>query len=328
MLFYLFVFIILIVILLSYFRIAEKFNIIDKPNNRSSHTYITIRGGGIVFPAAALLWFILNGFGQPWIILALVLIAGVSFLDDVITLSSKIRILFHFIAVTLLFWQLNVFELSWYFIILIYLITIGWINAFNFMDGINGISAFYGLVSLTSFGWLNQNLDFVSQDLIFSLIISVLIFSFFNARRRAKTFAGDIGSVSLAFMLGWFMISLIIKTRCIEYILFFAVYGIDSVFTILFRLKKRENIFKAHRTHLFQFLSNELKYSHVMVSGIYGFIQIIINIITIKVIYEERMTLLVFIIFLVFLCSGYLFVRYKISKLIQLKLDFNSSQSK
>lgn len=328
MLLYLIVFIILIVILLVYFRIAGHFNIIDKPNNRSSHTYITIRGGGIVFPMAALLWFIHFGCNQPWLILSLVLISVVSFLDDAITLSSKIRILIHFIAVTLLFWQLNVFELSWYFIILTYFITIGWINAFNFMDGINGITPFYGLVSLASFGWLNQSMNFVSQDLIFMLVISVLIFSFFNARIRAKTFAGDVGSVSLAFLLAWFMISLMIKTGRIEFILFFTVYGIDSVFTILFRLRKRENIFEAHRTHLFQFLSNELKWSHVRVSGIYSLVQILINIITIKLILKEQMTWLVFITILVVLCAGYLIVRYKISKIVQLKMDFNSSLSK
>jgi UDP-GlcNAc:undecaprenyl-phosphate/decaprenyl-phosphate GlcNAc-1-phosphate transferase len=325
MLFYLITFILLVILNFGYFKFADFFNIIDKPNSRSSHSYITIRGGGILFPAAVLLWFVQNGFSQLWLIFATLLIAGVSFLDDAITLSSKIRIIIQFIAVTLLFWQLNIFELSWYCIILVYLFTIGWINAFNFMDGINGITAFYGLVSLSSFAWLNRSLNFVSQDLIFFLIISVLIFSFFNARKRAKTFAGDVGSVSLAFVLAWFMISLIIKTGHVEYILFFVVYGIDSVFTIIFRLRKLENIFDAHRTHLYQFLSNELKWSHVLVSLIYCFIQIIINIITIILIYEERMILPVFITFILLLCSVYLFVRYKISKIIQLKTEINTS---
>ncbi|KAF0236780.1 MAG: UDP-N-acetylmuramyl pentapeptide phosphotransferase/UDP-N-acetylglucosamine-1-phosphate [Prolixibacteraceae bacterium] len=319
MLLYLFVFIILIVILSGYFRFALQYNIIDKPNKRSSHTYITIRGGGIVFPLAALLWFFLCGFGQPWLIFALLLLAVIGFWDDVITLNPKIRILIHFIAVTILFWQSGVLDLSWYIVLPAYLFTLGWVNAFNFMDGINGITAFYGLVALCSFLWLNNSNGFVSQDLIVILIISVVIFSFFNVRRRAKTFAGDVGSVSIAFLLAWFMISLIIKTGRLEYILFFAVYGIDSVFTILFRLWRRENIFDAHRTHLYQYLSNELKWPHVLVSGLYGLVQLIINITVIGLINAEQMTWTVFFIFLLVLSVGYLFIRKRISVLVMQK---------
>jgi UDP-N-acetylmuramyl pentapeptide phosphotransferase/UDP-N-acetylglucosamine-1-phosphate transferase len=310
---YLIVFLILILILLGYFKLADHFNIIDKPNERSSHTFSTIRGGGIVFPMAALLWFLISDFNQPWIIFALILVASISFLDDAVTLTSKIRIVIHFIVVTILFWQLGVTDLYWYYIFVAYIFTIGWINAFNFMDGINGITAFYGFVSLCSFAWLNNSLDFVYQDLIFILIISVIIFSFFNARRRAKTFAGDVGSVSMAFLLVWFMISLILKTGRVEYILFFAVYGIDSFFTILFRLGRHENIFEAHRTHLYQFLSNELKWPHILVSGIYSIVQVLINIFTIGLITTGRMNSLSFFMFLLVLCIGYLIIRKKVS---------------
>ena len=316
---YIIAFVILILILLGYFKIANHFNIIDKPNERSSHNYVTIRGGGIVFPVATMLWFLMFGFNQPWLVLVLLLLATVSFLDDVITLSSKIRILIHFVAVTILFWQLGVFGLSMYMVVLAYLFTIGWINAFNFMDGINGITALYGFVALISFAWINHSIGFVSQDLIIFLIISVLIFSFFNARSRAKTFAGDVGSVSMAFLLVWLMISLMIKTGRLEYILFFAIYGMDSVFTILFRLWRRENIFIAHRTHLFQFLSNELKWPHVLVSGIYGLVQVVINIVTIILISEERMTWWGLIVFFVALSVSYLFIRNRVTVIIQQK---------
>jgi UDP-GlcNAc:undecaprenyl-phosphate GlcNAc-1-phosphate transferase len=316
---YFIAFIILTIILLGYFRLANHFNIIDKPNERSSHNYVTIRGGGIVFPVATILWFVMFGFNQAWLVFGLLLLAAVSFLDDVITLSSKIRILIHFVAVTILFWQLGIFGLSAYIVVLAYLFTIGWINAFNFMDGINGITAFYGFVSLVSFAWINHSIGFVSQDLIIILIISVLIFSFFNARSQAKTFAGDVGSVSMAFLLVWLMISLMIKTGRLEYILFFAIYGMDSVFTILFRLWRRENIFEAHRTHLFQFLSNELKWPHVLVSVIYGIVQVAINIVAIMLITEERMTLRGLIVFFMALSVGYLIIRKRVSVIIQRK---------
>jgi UDP-N-acetylmuramyl pentapeptide phosphotransferase/UDP-N-acetylglucosamine-1-phosphate transferase len=316
---YFITFIILTLILLGYFRLANHFNIIDKPNERSSHNYVTIRGGGIVFPVATILWFVMFGFNQAWLVFGLLLLAAVSFLDDIITLSSKIRILIHFVAVTILFWQLGIFGLSVYIVVLAYLFTIGWINAFNFMDGINGITAFYGFVSLVSFAWINHSIGFVSQDLIIILIISVLIFSFFNARSRAKTFAGDVGSVSMAFLLVWLMISLMIKTGRLEYILFFAIYGMDSVFTIIFRLWRRENIFEAHRTHLFQFLSNELKWPHVLVSAIYGIVQVAINIVAIMLITEERMTLRGLIVFFMALSVGYLIIRKRVSVIIQRK---------
>lgn len=317
MLLYIFSFIVFGILLLGYIKIADHFNIIDTPNERSSHKNNPIRGGGIVFPVAAFFWFLIYGFNQPWIMLALLLLAIVSFLDDVITLTSKIRIIVHLITVSLLFWQLQLFEIPWYGVILAYIVTIGWINAFNFMDGINGITAFYGLVALSTFAWLNSSMDFVSQHLIILLMLSVLVFSFFNARKRAKTFAGDVGSVSLAFLLAWFMILLILKTGRLEYILLFSVYGIDSTITILFRLLQRENIFKAHRTHLYQFLSNELQWPHVLVSGIYGIIQAGINFFVIILISENYMNWQVFIMISLLMSAIYLIIRLKITKKLQ-----------
>lgn len=320
MLFYILALIVFGILILGYFRIADHFNIIDKPNKRSSHKNNPIRGGGVLFPVAAFMWFMIYGFNQPWIMLALLLLAIVSFLDDVITLSSKIRIIVHLITVSLLFWQLQLFEIPWYGIVIAYIVVIGWINAFNFMDGINGITAFYGLVALSTFAWLNRSLEFVSQHLIILLVLSVLVFSFFNARKRAKTFAGDVGSVSMAFLLAWFMILLILKTGRLEYILFFSVYGIDSALTIVFRLLRRENIFEAHRTHLYQFLSNEFQWSHVLVSGIYATIQAGVNFLVIFLFSGNKMTWQVFIMILLLLSAIYLIIRLKITKELQHKL--------
>ncbi len=314
---YAIIFILQLLLLLAYFRIANYFKIIDIPVGRSSHYKATIRGGGIIFPIAVLLWFLMLERDQYLITCALLLVSAVSFYDDVKTLPSGIRIITQFLAVSLLFWQLSIFEVRWYEILLLYFFTIGWINAFNFMDCINGISAIYGLVSLGSFAWLNHSVDFASQQLIVILIISVLIFSFFNARNNAKTFAGDVGSVSLAFLLAWFMLSLILKTGHFEYILFFAVYGIDAIVTILFRLSRKENIFSAHRTHLYQYLSNECKYPHMFVTCIYGMIQLIVNIITIKLISLEQMSNTIFFLFLLILCLTYLFFRHVVHKRLQ-----------
>jgi UDP-N-acetylmuramyl pentapeptide phosphotransferase/UDP-N-acetylglucosamine-1-phosphate transferase len=314
-------FIILLLSLLVYFKLADKFNIIDKPNERSSHSYITIRGGGVIFTLAAILWYFLYGFNETYIIGALVAIALISFLDDVMVLSNKIRISIHFLAVSVLFWQIQVFELPWYVVAITYIFTIGWINAFNFMDGINGITSFYALTTLISLLWISQTTDFLQIEngnhLIVLLIISLIIFSFFNARKRAKTFAGDIGSVGMAFLLAWFIIKLILETGRIEYILLVIVYGIDSVITIIYRLKRKENIFKAHRTHLYQYLSNELRLPHVLVSTLYAIIQLIINITTIILIDKGIMTIPIFISLLILLSAIYLLVRYIVTKRIK-----------
>ncbi len=316
---YLIAFVVQLLFLLVYFKVARYFEIVDRPNRRSSHYVITIRGGGIIFPIAAFLWFFMLGYNHQWIFSALLLISAFSFYDDIKPLSFIIRILIQFLAVTILFWQLHLTELPWYGILIIYLLSIGWLNAFNFMDGINGITAIYGLVALGTLAWLNHNIDFVSQQLILILIISVLLFSFFNVRNKAKIFAGDVGSISIAFLLAWFIILLIQKTGHIEYILLFAVYGIDSVITILFRLRRRENIFKAHRSHLYQYLSNELKWPHLIVSCMYGIVQLGINILTIKLISAEKISTSIFTFFFLVLCLVYLIIRFRVLKKLQTK---------
>lgn len=314
---YIFITIILVLSFLLYIKIAKHYRIVDKPNERSSHNVITIRGGGVIFTIAVLLWFLFYGFNHPWIILATLIIALVSFLDDIFTLSNRTRFLIHILTVSILFYQFQIFESPWYVIGLAYVFTIGYINAFNFMDGINGITALYTLTTLVSIFWLNLQNEIVSQHLLIVLIISILIFSFFNVRNNAKVFAGDVGSVTLAFLLAWFMISLINESNQVMYILFFAVYGIDTAFTILHRLIQHENIFIAHRSHLYQYLSNELKCSHIFVSVLYSITQVIINILTITLIAKGIMSWTIFFIILIILIFGYLFLRYWVIKKIQ-----------
>jgi UDP-GlcNAc:undecaprenyl-phosphate/decaprenyl-phosphate GlcNAc-1-phosphate transferase len=310
MLNYILITFLLVAAILVYFRIASRFNIIDKPNERSSHSYITIRGGGIIFPLAALLWFVFFGFQQVWAMAALVLIAVISFLDDLRPLSGKVRMLVHIVAVSLLFYGMGIFGLSWYTVAGAYLLAVFWINAFNFMDGINAITPFYALVALATFWYLNLNYQFFPVELIVLLIIPTMIFSFFNARVRAKTFAGDVGSVSLAFLLAWMLIELILQSGRFYYILLFLVYGLDSVFTIIFRLIRGENIFIAHRSHLYQLLSNELKWPHVQVAALYAVAQLLINLPVVYLVINGLMNLPVFFVLIVLFAKMYIMLRY------------------
>ena len=268
--YYIIILVLLFVAELFYFRVADKFNIIDKPNERSSHSRITLRGGGIIFYFGALAYFLSNHWEYPWFMLALTLITFISFVDDIRSTSQGLRLVFHFTAMALMFYQWGLFSLSWWWIIIALIICTGIINAYNFMDGINGITGGYSLVILGALAYINSEITtFVEPALINTVLCSVLVFCFFNFRKKAKCFAGDVGSVSIAFILLFLIGKLIIKTEDFCWIILLSVYGVDSVLTIIHRLMLHENIGLPHRKHMYQLMANELKIPHVGVSLIY-----------------------------------------------------------
>jgi UDP-N-acetylmuramyl pentapeptide phosphotransferase/UDP-N-acetylglucosamine-1-phosphate transferase len=269
--------------MLLYFRIANHYNIIDHPNERSSHSNITIRGGGVIFLLAAIFAAIIHP--DYWLPVSGILIIGtISFLDDRFTLSSRLRLLFHLLAVTIMFLYLNVFHVEpFYICILLYIMVIGVINMYNFMDGINGITGAYSLVVLGGLQYVNLcQVAFVHQDVIWLPMLADGVFLYFNFRKKARCFAGDVGSVTIAFWIIMLLIQLIFITHNWAYILFLVVYGIDSVVTIAHRLLLRQNIFKAHRLHFYQILSNERNFSHLWVAFGYALLQAVIIVVIIN----------------------------------------------
>lgn len=271
---YIIITLLFLIIELVYFKVADKYNIIDKPNSRSSHTSITLRGGGIIFPIAISIAFLL-GYVSWAVTLAVVLVAVVSFIDDIKPLSQLPRFVSHVIAVGLVFHDLNLFSESLWLLPVVFVLMIGWVNAFNFMDGINGITVLYAVTAIASFSFLPMHE--ASLPLLITMGLSCFVFGIFNVRKKAKTFAGDVGSISMALFLGYFMIKTIIDSGQLGYILFFSVYGIDAIITIITRIKKKENIFQPHRSHLYQYLANEMGYSHILVAFIYAAFQLAIN---------------------------------------------------
>ena len=275
--YYLMILVLLFLVELLYFRIADKCNIIDKPNERSSHTRITLRGGGIIFYWGALVYFLTNHFEYPWFILALTLITFISFVDDIRSTSQGLRLVFHFTAMALMFYQWGLFSLPWWTVFVALIVCTGIINAYNFMDGINGITGGYSLIVLLALAFVNmQMVHFVEGYLIYTMLCAVLVFNFFNFRKKAKCFAGDVGSVSIAFVVLFLIGKLIIRTGDFSWIVLLAVYGVDSVLTIIHRLMLHENIGLPHRKHLYQLMANELKIPHVVVSLIYMMSQAVI----------------------------------------------------
>ena len=268
--YYIIILVLLFVAELFYFRVADKCNIIDKPNERSSHSRITLRGGGIIFYFGALAYFLSNHWEYPWFMLALTLITFISFVDDIRSTSQGLRLVFHFTAMALMFYQWGLFSLSWWWIIIALIICTGIINAYNFMDGINGITGGYSLVILGVLAYINSEIaTFVEPALINTLLSAHLVFCFFNFLKKAKRFARDVGSLSIAIILLFLIGKLIIKTEDISWIILLSVWGVDSVLTIIHRLMLHENIGLPHRKHMYQLMANELKIPHVGVSLIY-----------------------------------------------------------
>lgn len=301
--------VLLLILELVYFKVANKCNIIDKPNLRSSHTSIVLRGGGIIFLFGAWLYAVFYAFTCPWFLLGLTMLGGISFVDDIHSVSNKFRLIVQFFAMALMFYQWGILLPEyWWMVIIALIVCTGIINAYNFMDGINGITGGYSLAVLIPLLILNSQEKFTDQNFIIVVLLSVLVFCIFNFRTRAKCFAGDVGSVSIAFILLYFLGSYILKSENYWAILLLMVYGVDSVFTICHRIMLHENIGKPHRKHAYQLMANELHIKHVTVSTIYVVMQLVISL---GGIYLPVDKYLYFFVVLVLLCVAYVLLKKK-----------------
>ena len=270
----------LLVLELVYFRIADRFNIVDRPNERSSHNSIVIRGGGIIFLLAAWIWSAFFGFNYPWFLAGLTIVCGISLWDDIHSLPDSVRLIAQFTAMFMMFADLGMINLeNWWMIAPALIVCVGIINAYNFMDGINGITGAYALASLIPLALLNQSMDFVNQSLIFVVILADMVFCHFNFRPKgeAKCFAGDVGSIGVAYILLFLIGTLILRTGDITWLIFLLVYGVDGCLTICHRIMLHENLGEAHRKHAYQIMANELKIGHVKVASLYALLQLAVS---------------------------------------------------
>ena len=290
---YIAIFVLLLMLELIYFKIADKCNIIDKPNERSSHSTIVLRGGGIIFMLGLWIWSAFYGFGYPWFLAAVTLIAGVSFVDDIRSLPDSVRLVAQFVAMGLMFYQLGLFEMFQMsdgsllsgivvpalIVLLAIVVCVGASNIINFMDGINGITGGYALASLIPLFILNRELGFVEDSLVVTVVLADVVFCLFNFRPKgkAKCFAGDVGSIGIAFILLFLIGRLVMLTGDVTYLIFLLVYGVDGCLTICHRIMLHENLGEAHRKHAFQLMANELKIGHVTVSLIYMALQMAVS---------------------------------------------------
>ena len=285
---------VLLIAELVYFKIADHFNIIDKPNERSSHSTIVLRGGGIIFSLSMIVWAVLmvaqGNDIMPYMpfMCGLVLICGISFWDDVHSLPDSVRLVVQFVATGLMFWSIAqgsdlLMDLPWYWLLALgvvaLIVFVGATDVINFMDGINGITAGYALAVLVPLALVNRSLYFIDDSYLVVAILGVLVFSFFNFRPKgkAKCFAGDVGSIGIAFIMLFAIGSLIAQTGDVTWLVFLLVYGVDGCCTIVHRIILHEKLGDAHRKHAYQLMANELQMSHVVVSLLYMAIQLVVS---------------------------------------------------
>ena len=280
MLFYIFIFVILISLALAYSRIAKYFNITDIPNERSSHSFEAVRGGGVIFFIAILIFFFISDYQYPNFFIGLTIVSILSFTDDIYTLKARYRLPFQFLGIFFILNSFHIEILPIWGIIIAAIISVAFINIYNFMDGINGITGLYSLAVLQGFWILNTYyIKAVNVDLLIFSGIALLVFGFFNFRKRAKFFAGDIGSICLAGIILFVGIKFLVITKSPLILGLVAVYAIDSGFTILRRIFHGENIFHAHRQHLYQKLVHKKDFSHIQVAVGYALVQLFLNLI-------------------------------------------------
>lgn len=298
-----------------FITLSPRIGLQDLPNNRSSHDYHVVRGGGLVF---AISWFMhafLFGDVFTWYNAGLLLLFIIGFWDDIKQIRPAYRLLWQFIAVFLFLYDSNGLHLEnfGYLVLLMFVLTY-LINVFNFMDGINGMLGFYGLtvlVSLAMFGYIQS---FSISSPMAWLLGSLLAFLFFNARKRAMVFSGDVGSLTLAFVVLYFVFNFnqpaFDLTERLSQIIFsiccVSVFLMDSLTTIFHRLMLRENIFKSHRFHLYQLITPRFIKSQLLTSFLYASFQLMI----IFFAYHEATTLFKRMFLLIFMALFFFLLRY------------------
>ena len=288
---YVIIAVLLLVAELAYFRIADHFNIIDRPNERSSHSTIVLRGGGIIFSLSMIVWAVLmvvqGNDIVPYLpfLCGLVMICLVSFWDDIHSLPDSVRMVVQIVSTLLMFWSVGLYTAfdSWVWMVVVAAVAlffcVGATNIINFMDGINGITAAYSFAMLLPILLMNRGLGFIEESYLIVAILGVIVFSIFNFRPKgkAKCFAGDVGSVGIAFIILFALGRLMVATGDVSYLVFFLVYGVDGTLTIVHRIMLHEHLGQAHRKHAFQLMANELKMSHVVVSLLYMAMQLVVS---------------------------------------------------
>lgn len=249
------------------------------PRSSATHRELTATGGGFIFIIAALLCTLAAAPGSlpphfTGIVAGGVVLALISFIDDLREVPPGVRLAIQALTVGAAYFWLA----GWPDVYLLTLILgVGFINAYNFMDGISGMLAAYSVVTLSAllvaFHLAGVPLAAADPRLAVALLIAALVFGLFNFRARSVVFCGDVGSIVMGYFILYLMVRLILLTHDASAIVLLMVYGVDTALTILGRLFRGENILAPHRSHLYQRLANERAVPHLAVASAYALLQ-------------------------------------------------------
>ncbi len=267
---------------------AVKKSIIDIPNERSSHEIPTPRGGGL----AVIITFYIGLFYfkdtlEPKLFYALLCsfpIVVISLIDDIVSLSSKVRFIVQLLSASLALWFLGgvnkidfvLFELSGWWINIFVLVAIVWItNLYNFLDGIDGYAGSEAVtVGIGLFLLLGNDLGMV----IASGTLGFLIFNW----HKASIFMGDVGSATLGFVFAILVFSDTSNGNIYIWLILLSVFWVDATVTIFRRWKNGEPLTKAHKKHVYQRLFQS-GFSHSYITfGLLGINMIFIGLLLIS----------------------------------------------
>ena len=260
-------------------RVAIQRAILDHPNERSSHSIPTPRGGGLAIVVLTILIIIAWNFAYAFthqsvaFCISGAILAYVGWRDDVRSLSPHVRFLIQFIAIAIAMLGMGWFRavtipifgvwyLGWFGIPITFIWILGLVNAYNFMDGIDGIAG--GVAFAAALGWIaissmfdGSRLVWLQTPLTFWLALSVAATSLGFLGHNwppARIFMGDVGSTFLGFTFA--VLPLTTADRSGDALMFGTAimwtFIMDAGLTFLRRLARRENVFAAHRTHLYQ----------------------------------------------------------------------------
>jgi UDP-N-acetylmuramyl pentapeptide phosphotransferase/UDP-N-acetylglucosamine-1-phosphate transferase len=246
-------------------RLLLKADLLDRPNQRSSHSIPTPRGAGlVVLPLVALAWLVVDRFcplpGQFWAVAAAALaLVAFSALDDRRSLSAGLRFAIHALAVGLGLWALPAdFSLTqgllprWADLIVAFLAWLWFLELTNFMDGIDGITGVEG--GSIAFGLLLAMAGTLPLPLAGALLLLIgALFGFLAWNwHPAAIFLGDSGSVPLGFLLGWLLLLAAGAGLWPVALILPLYYWADATWTLLARLRRGEKVWQAHRQHFYQ----------------------------------------------------------------------------
>lgn len=262
-------------------RYAFALGLVDLPNGRSSHSAPTPRGGGIglllAFVVAASVAAVPVSLWLPATVLALV-----SFFDDRLELSPRLRLLFQFSTAAAVVFGVLFFDYSLHSLVFVpfwLLFVVGTANFYNFMDGINGIAGITGVVGFGLIALFASMAEANSALIQLSTALAAACAGFlpFNLA-KARVFMGDVGSILLGFVfacLVFYGTNDLASFLCLVFLLF--PFYADALTTLYIRWRDGERLSQAHRRHLYQVLCNELGLPHWQVACGFGLVQLIVG---------------------------------------------------